>query len=135
MKLAKRSENGFTLIEVMIVVALIAILAAIAVPAFTDQMQRSRRSQAIQGLQSIQLLQEKWRSNNATYGTAAQIGATATSEGGYYAFTVTNPTATGYVATATAQGGQASDTKCATLVLTVNNGAATKSSTGGGTCW
>ncbi|UXI69680.1 type IV pilin protein [Tahibacter amnicola] len=126
---------GFTLVELMIVVAVIAIIAAIAYPAFTEQMRRSRRSEAVTGLQQIQLLQEKYRANKPTYGTVAQIGANATSERGYYAFTITNNTATGFVATAAAQGVQLKDTKCLSMTLTYAAGTTTKGSTTGLECW
>src|SRR5690606_2323311 len=43
----KSMQKGFTLIELMIVVAIVAILAAIALPAYTDYMKRSKVSEAM----------------------------------------------------------------------------------------
>lgn len=69
----KRS-SGFTLMELMITVAIIGILASIAIPAYSSYVIRGKRSDAKAALLSAQLLQEKYRANNTTYGTLAQIG-------------------------------------------------------------
>lgn len=131
-----QSTFGFTLIELAVVLAIVAILAAIAYPSFADQMRRSRRVEAIAGLQQIQLLEEKYRVNHTTYGSLADIGAASTSEHSYYTFSISGQNAGSYTATATAQGLQAGDTKCATLSLAYATGTTSKTSTPtGNTCW
>ena len=117
--------SGFTLIEMMIVVAIVAILAAIAYPAYTDAITKARRADGVDALLNIQASQEKYRANNPTYGTLVQIGEGATSEDGYYALALASITATGYTATADGTGSsQSSDTNnpvnCTILTLTVN---------------
>ena len=126
----QKKFQGFTLIEMMIAVAVIAILAAIAFPAYQDYIRKARRSDAMDALLAIQNMQERYRANNTTYGTLAQIGYSAdanpTSNEGFYNIAITAGTisATGYAATATGIGDQANDaqgaTSCSPLTITVN---------------
>ena len=126
-------ERGFTLIEVMIVVAIVAILATIALPSYQESVRKSRRADAVLALQRIQIEQEKFRAECPTY--ASNVAGTRTCNGlgltlatsssdGYYTLNlpaVVNAT-TQYTATATAVTGtsQASDTGCTVLTLAVD---------------
>lgn len=130
-------KKGFTMMELMVVVVIVAVLLAIAVPSYLSYMHNSRRSDAIQALLSIQLAQEKYRVNNSTYGTLAQVwSGVSTTDGGYYSLAITVNTATAYTITATAVGKQIGDTaggvSCNTLTLAYNNGVTTKTPTA---CW
>jgi type IV pilus assembly protein PilE len=118
-----RLPRGFTLIEVMIVVVIIALLATVALPAYLDQVRKSRRADAIARISQFQQAQERWRSNNATYGTLANLGIGATTADGHYSLSMTaSPTATTYQLLATATGAQASDTNCKFLALSMSGG-------------
>lgn len=111
--------RGFTLIEVMIVVAIIGILAAIAYPSYRDQVRRSNRSDAYSALTAMANAQEKFYLANNTYAdTLAKLGFGATSNEGYYQLIIPNADATTFTVRATPTGGQADDTDCTQLDLT-----------------
>jgi type IV pilus assembly protein PilE len=110
---------GFTLIEVMVVVAIIALLATIAVPSYLDHVRKGRRADAIT---RIQQAQERWRANNAAYGTLADLGVSATNADGFYSLSVSSNTAASYQILATATGAQSSDANCRFMSLTMSGG-------------
>lgn len=130
-----QASRGFSLLEIMIVVAIVGILAGIAFPSYQDSIRKSRRSDATMALSKAQQLQEKYRANNPTYGaTVGDIGMSATSDNGYYSIAVSSATASNFTLTATAVAGksQASDTGCTSLTITQVGANAT---TAPAACW
>lgn len=60
-------KKGFTLIELIIVVAIIGILAGIAIPAYIGSQKRAARSEAYNTLMSLQLLETSFYTENSRY--------------------------------------------------------------------
>lgn len=75
---ARRLVNGFTLIELMIVVAIIAILASIAYPSYQEQIAKGRRTEARVELSQAQQWLERFYSEHYSYTTATNGTAMAT---------------------------------------------------------
>jgi type IV pilus assembly protein PilE len=109
-----RNAKGFTLIELMIVVAVVAILAAIVLPSYQESIRKGRRSEAMRAVGEVQLLLERWRAENPSYDGCGNCTSTATS---FYTITPSNLTATTYTLTATPANQQAGD-RCGNLVAT-----------------
>ncbi|MCL2309595.1 MAG: prepilin-type N-terminal cleavage/methylation domain-containing protein [Proteobacteria bacterium] len=74
----KAANKGFTLIELMIVVAVIGILAAIAVPSYMDYIKRGKITEATSALSDVKVRMEQMRSDNLQYRLPATPGAPPT---------------------------------------------------------
>ncbi len=72
-----RKQEGFTLIELMIVVAIIGILAAIAIPNFLTYQMKSRQSEAKTNLQAIRTSEISFQAERGCYVGAAAEGVVA----------------------------------------------------------
>jgi len=66
-----RTQQGYTLIEMMITVAIIGILAAVAIPAYNGYIRVGKAAEAKAGLSTIALLEEQYFAENRTYITGA----------------------------------------------------------------
>ena len=71
-KLINRKNKGFTLIELMIVVAIIGILAAIAIPNFIRYQLRSKTAEARTNIGGIKTAQESFRATEDGFASSAQ---------------------------------------------------------------
>ena len=78
------TKNGFTLIELMIVVVIVAIFAAIAIPSYQEYVRRSVASQAQQEVQRLSTLLDRHKARNFSYqkftttNVTLPVGATGT---------------------------------------------------------
>lgn len=146
------NQRGFTLIELMIVLAIVAILAKIAYPSYLEYLAKGRRADAqtvlMQGAQYLErIYTERGSYKKASSGTAATtladtgfpneltsspVGATNSS----YTIDISNWTDSAYTLTATRTGSQSND-KCGDLTLT-NSGVKDITNASGATaseCW
>lgn len=71
----KMNSKGFTIIELMIVVAIIGILAAIAYPSYLEHTERTRRVDAQGALSGLANAMERYYTANSTYEGAGAAGA------------------------------------------------------------
>ena len=127
----KIKEKGFTLIEMLIVIAIIGILATVAYPSYQSYAFESRRADAHTSILRIQLAQENWRASHPKYATGEELNISEDSSEGFYTLSVSGASATGYKITANATGAQTGDTDCKKIELTKS--ASGESRTDG--CW
>ncbi len=154
-----RSCSGFTLVELVVVMAITAILAAIAVASYTNSVQKSRRTEAKTALLDLAGREESYFSMNNSYASdwsllgyaaAATPSTTALTVGnGYYTVVGCVPAGNGpcpgggpaapsFQMVATPVGTQVNDTACQVFIV---DSAGNQSSTDGSgndstsTCW
>lgn len=122
--------RGFTLIEMMVVLAIMAIVFAFAYPNYKQQVYKSRRAEAQTVLLDVIARQERHHSENNSYSlTYADLGLDTNddgdylSKGGWYKLSLANCPEPNdelvdcVAATATPQGDQAKDAQCKTFSL------------------
>lgn len=115
--------KGFTLLELMIVVAIVGILTAVAYPSYQNYVQQARRADAQADLMQLAQWMERQFTVNGTYRNASGAAPTlpftkSPSDGNdsYYGLTVATPDASSFTLTATASGAQVGDS-CGNMTL------------------
>jgi type IV pilus assembly protein PilE len=137
--------KGFTLLELMIVVAIIAILSAIAYPSYVNYITKTRRVAAEGCLSQYANYMERFYTTNMSYNSTANpnpfktagntLGfdcASAQQTGNYYKYSLPSATSVAYVVQAAPINAQLTrDTMCGTLTMN-QAGVRTPTTTG---CW
>ena len=133
-----KGHGGFTLIEVMIVVAIVAILAAVALPSYNEYIRRGNRAEARASLLQAAQWMERASTATGTYPLAANFPASLKAvPSDRYDITIASADGGTYTLTATPKGAQAND-KCGNYTLTNTGLRGAKGATSGDIvteCW
>jgi type IV pilus assembly protein PilE len=136
------AQHGFTLIELMVVVAIIGILASVALPAYTDYIRRGNSQEAFSNMSAYRIKLEQYYQDNQAYGassgTTCGVATSTVTPAKYFTYScATSNSGQNYTVTATGNTG----VNTAGYVYTIddNNSKATTKFAGttvtGVSCW
>lgn len=134
MRNLKQMQKGFTLVEIMIVVAIIGILASIAIPSYTEYVKRGKAAEATSNLADIKSRMEQCFQDHKDYSHASCTAlCAAPADSKYFDYSCAGSTAETYTLTAAAVAGQGIDN----FSFTVDQDNAKTSNFDGntGNCW
>jgi len=129
-------NQGFTLIEIMIVVAIIGIIAAIALPGYTNYVRRAKAAEATSTLADLKIKMEQYFQDNRTYVNTGGLTAPCAPPAGtvkFFAYTCSAQSATAFTLVADPLA-----TDMAGFQFTINQAGLKTSKFGGttgSTCW
>src|SRR5512140_3552297 len=120
-KTASSRQQGFTLVELMVVVAIVAILAAVAIPSYRQHVIRTNRTAAEAFMMQVANKQEQYlldaRTYTATLGKGGLDLTTPPDVQRNYGINITGVSNTAYTITATPNNPPQDDVQCGTLTL------------------
>ena len=97
-----KATKGFSILELLAVVAIIGVLAAVAIPQYNDYVIRSKISEAVSALSDGRVKMEQFFQDNRTY-----VGGPTPSATTYFTYSSGTPTVSTYTLTATGAGSMA----------------------------
>ncbi|QLE79145.1 prepilin-type N-terminal cleavage/methylation domain-containing protein [Francisella sp. Scap27] len=135
-----QNKKGFSLVELMVVIAIIAILASVGIPMYNNYTLKSHRSEAQAELLSAANAADSFEIRNGEFPSGSDITSfwrSATTQNGFYTLAYCgggDPSCPDveYTITATAIGSQTSDTPCTNIELEVNGAVTNKTPA---ECW
>lgn len=121
----KNIKNGFSLVELMVVIAIIAILASVGIPAYNNYILKNHRSEAVSEILGASSAIDSYEIKNGEFPAGTDISTvwhqTTTNNLYDLSYCSGEPSCSNfnYTVTATAKGSQANDTPCSTITLEV----------------
>ncbi|AEB27906.1 type IV pilin protein [Francisella hispaniensis] len=131
-------KKGFSLVELMVVIAIIAILASIGIPMYNNYILRNHRSEATSELLSAASAADNFEIRFGSFPSGSDINSFyhENTQNNYYHLSYCSGDSeclgVSYVITAVAQGSQTADTPCRNIEIEVNGGIVNKTPT---ECW
>ncbi len=129
-----KKTNGFSLVELMVVIGIAAILAAVGMPIYTNLTMKNNRHEATAELISIASAADNYEIRNGDFPTTlSSFWHQTTTDNGYYTMAYTHTAnATKFTITATAIGTQSGDTACSVIEYEIDGAVSNKTPTD---CW
>lgn len=137
MRAMRQGQAGFTLLEMMIVLAIIGIITAVATPSYQRHVRSTQRAEAVAFMEDCATKMQRHFTQNMTWAGVSLSTvcptppASSSKLSANYTISLPTATASAYTLSAAPQGSQASD-ECGTLSVTSAGG---RSATGAGKCW
>lgn len=131
-----KKTRGFTLIELMIVIAVLSIIVAVGYPSYMEHVKKSRRAEGMGQLLELADRMERAYSDQGTYPTSISEVYVATTDGGFYTLSIVTANNVSFTVSAspTSLGKQNTD-KCKTFTLTSLGQKSISGSVPNSQCW